>query len=74
MLGSETLVILENMSRIMAEKMDKPILHLRAWVNGQIEIAVATSYPKMISGAELPSPIQEKEPDFDLVLGLRMEN
>ena len=34
MLGRGALVILTNFSRIMAAKMDEPILHVQFWING----------------------------------------
>ena len=48
MLGREALVILENLSQLMAAKMDEPISHVQVWINGQFEIAVARSYSRMI--------------------------
>ena len=41
MLGRESLVVLANLSRLMAVKMDEPISHVQGWINGQIEISVA---------------------------------
>ena len=41
MLGREALVILANLSQLMAEKMDEPILHVQGWISGQIKIIVA---------------------------------
>ena len=43
MLGKEALIVLTNLSRLMASKMEKPILHVTDWINGRIEIAVAIS-------------------------------
>ena len=40
MLGREALVALDNLSQLMAAKMDEPILHVRGYINGQILIAV----------------------------------
>ena len=51
MLEKEVLVVLASLSRLMAEKMDKPILHVRGWINGRIEIVVAGLYYRMICGA-----------------------
>ena len=70
MLGKETLVVLANMSRLMAAKMDEPISHVRGWVNGPIVIVVARSYSGMIRGACITSPLQDREPDWELGLGL----
>ena len=44
MIGRETLVVLANLSRIMAAKMDEPISNVRGWVNGQIAILIARLY------------------------------
>ena len=48
MLGTEALVVLTQLSQTMAEKMDKPILHVQRWINGQITIVVTISYLRMI--------------------------
>ena len=48
MLGKEVLVVIVNFSRLMAEKMKEPILHVRGWVVGQITIVVAILYSYMI--------------------------
>ena len=40
MMGKQALVILATLSRLVAEKMDKPFLHITGWVNGRIVIAV----------------------------------
>ena len=55
MLGREALVVLSQLSRVMAEKREEPLLQVRGWVNGQIEITVTRSYSRMIHGAQLPS-------------------
>ena len=44
MLQRKALVILANLTRLMAEKMEEPILHVRVWVNGQTAITVARLY------------------------------
>ena len=38
MLGREALVVLANLSELVASKMDKPIAHMWGWVNGRIAI------------------------------------
>ena len=43
MMGKEALVVLITLSRLMAAKMDKPVLPVTGWVNGRITIAVARS-------------------------------
>ena len=50
MLGREALVVLADLSRIMAAKIDEPILHVQGWINGHITNAVARSYSCMIRG------------------------
>ena len=40
-LGKEALVVLANLSQLMAAKMDEPILHVCVWINVWITIAVA---------------------------------
>ena len=43
MLGKDSPVVLANLRRLMAEKMDDPISHLRGCINGQIVIEVLRS-------------------------------
>ena len=57
-LGREALVMLYQLSRVMAEKGEEPLLQIRGWVNGKIAIAVLRSYSQMICRAWLPSPLQ----------------
>ena len=57
MLGKEALVLLVNLSRLVAAKMEEPISYMRGWVNGRITIAVTISYSRMIRGARLPIPL-----------------
>ena len=55
MLGKEALVLLTNLSPLMAEKHEEHLSHICGWVNGQIVITVARSYSHMILVACLPS-------------------
>ena len=70
LLGREALAVLTNLSRLMAEKMDETILHVRGWINGRIVIVVASSYSRIICGARPPSPLWDQDPDWDPALGL----
>ena len=70
MLGKEALVVLTNLSQLVAEKLEEPISHLRGWFNGRISIAVVRLYSLMIRGACLPVPLRDREPDWDSVSGL----
>ena len=70
MLVREALVILAQLSRTMAEKREEPLSQVRGWVNGQIAIAVARSYSRMIRRAQLPSPLLESDHDWDLESGI----
>ena len=72
MLGREALVVLAQLSQTMASKIDKTILHVRGWINGQIEIAVLRLYSHMIRGDQLPSPLWDREPDWDSESGIRL--
>ena len=65
MLGREALVVLFQLSQFMEEKREEPLFQVRGWVKGHITIAVARSYSRMIRGDRLPSPLQEREPDWD---------
>ena len=38
MIGTETLTVLTNLSRIISEKMEESILHVRGWFNVWIKI------------------------------------
>ena len=73
-LGREALVVLANLSRLMAAKMDKPISHVRGWVNCQIKIAAARLYSQMIHIDQLPSPLRYREPYWDPASGLILEH
>ena len=44
LLGKEAHIVLANLSQLMAEKMEEPILHMCSWFNGLIVITVARSY------------------------------
>ena len=70
MLGREALVVLAQLSRTMAAKMDEPISHVRGWINDRIAIAVERSYSRMIHGARLPSLLRDREPDWDPESGI----
>ena len=65
MLGREALAVLLRLSWIMSDKMEEPLLQVQGWVNGRIAIAVAVSYSQMFRGARLPSPLREREPDWE---------
>ena len=49
-LGREALIIFLQLSQVMAEKRVETLSQARGWVNGQIAIAVARSYSRMIGG------------------------
>ena len=72
MLGKEALVILSNLSRLMAEKLEEPISHVRGWVNGRIAIAVTRLYSRMIRDDLLPSTLRDQEPDWYSGSGLSL--
>ena len=69
-LGREALVVLVNLSQLMAEKTDDPISRVQGCINSHIAIAVTSLYSCMIYGARLPSPLQDREPYWDPALGL----
>ena len=68
--GREALVVLLQLSRVMSEKREEPLSQVRGWVNGKTEISVVISYSQMICGARLPSPLRERDPDWDLETGI----
>ena len=64
-LAREALVVISQLSRVMSDKREEPLLQVRGWLNGRIEIAIAMSYSRMIFRARLSSPLREQEPDWD---------
>ena len=70
MLGREALVMLYRLSLVMAEKREEPLLQVYGWVKRNITMAVARSYSLMIRGAHIPSPLWEREPDWDQESGI----
>ena len=48
MLGKEALVVLTNLSRLIATNLEEPLSQVRGWVNGRIAIAVVRSHYRMI--------------------------
>ena len=70
MLGREALVVILQLIRLMEEKRQEPLLQVQGWVNGQIKIAVARSYSRMICRDRLPSPLQERYLGWDPELGI----
>ena len=70
MLGREALVVLVNLSRLMAANMDEPIFHVRDWINSWIAIAVSRSYSHIIHRSRLPSLLQDWDTDWDPASGL----
>ena len=57
MMGEEALVVLTTLSLPMSVKMDKPIYHIIGWVNGRTVVSVASSYSRLICGAQAPIPL-----------------
>ena len=72
MVGKEALVIINGLSRIVAEKMDDPISHICGWINGRIAISVARFYSQMIHGARLSSRLPDRNLDWNPELCLGM--
>ena len=62
--------MLSKLIQVMADKRQEPLLQVRGWVNRRILIAIARSYSRMIRGARLPSPLQERDPGWDTELGI----
>ena len=56
----------------MVTKPEEPISHVCGWVNDQISITAARLYSTMIYGAIYPSPLRDREPDWDPGFGLRL--
>ena len=70
MIGKDDLILLENLSQLIAAKMDEPISLVRGWIKVLIEIAVVRSYSQMIRKDQPPSPLRYQETDWDLSSGL----
>ena len=51
------MVVLYNLSQLMAEEIDEPIFPVRGWINGWIAIAVVRSYYRMTHRVHLPSTL-----------------
>ena len=73
MMGKEAQFILANLSGLMAEKMDEPILHVKFWYNGRTEISVVSSYYRVLHRSHITSPLRNQEPDWEYGLGLGLE-
>ena len=58
------------LSRLMAKVLEDPISHILGWINGWIFISVARLYLRMLCGACLPSPLWEREPEWELGSGM----
>ena len=69
-IGREALVVLSHLSIFMAYKREEPLLQVQGWVNVRIAIAVARSYSQMIRRTWFPSPLQERDPDWDMESGI----
>ena len=61
MMVKDALVILATFSRLMAAKMEEPILHVKVWFNSRIEIAEARLYSRMLHGDWVPIPLQTQD-------------
>ena len=72
MLVKEPLLVLINLSQLMAGKLEEPISHVCGWVNVRIAITVARSYYRMIHITCLTIPLLDQELHWDLELGLSL--
>ena len=70
MLGNKAMVVLDNLSQLMTENMEEPIPHVQGLGNGWTGIAVMILYLCMIRGALLPINLQDRDLDWEFVLGL----
>ena len=60
MLRKEAIVILANLSQLMAKKPKEPLSSGCGWVNIWIVIVVAMSYYHIICGDFIPSPLRDQ--------------
>ena len=72
MLEKEALVIVANLIRLMAAKINEPISHMRGWINVWISIAAVRLYSRIIRRARLPSHLRDQEMAWDLELVLAL--
>ena len=73
MLGRESLFMLSQLSRFMANKIKYLPLQVRGWLKGQITIAITGYYSWMICGdCPPPSPLREWEPGWDPESGISL--
>ena len=68
--GKEAQFVLATFSWLMAAKMEEPILRVKGWVNGRLEIAVTRSYSQMLRRAQVPIPLRTRYPDWESYSGL----
>ena len=59
MMGKEVQVLITDLSRLMAAKIDKPIFLVKGWVNSWISLSVAMSYYQVLRGDRVPSLIRK---------------
>ena len=74
MLGRKSLVILSNLSGLMAEKMDEPTLHMQGLIISYIAIAVAKSYSRVICEVLITSPLQDRDQEWHMEWGLGLSH
>ena len=73
MIGKYSQVVLTTLSWLMAAKMEWPILHIKGWFNGQIEITFSRSYSWMLRRAWVTSPLRTLDPELESGLELGLE-
>ena len=56
--------------QLMTVKMEEPIPHMQGWVNGRITIAIVRYHSPMICGACPPTPLHNRELEWESGLGL----
>ena len=66
----EDLVILVNLSQLMADKIEEPISHVQGWINGWIAIAVVRSYSGTIHRDHPPITLPDRDSDWKSSSGL----
>ena len=69
-LGKVAQVVLATLSQLMAAKMEEPISYLKGLVNSRIEIAFARFYYQMLHRDRVPSPLRNRDPNWESVSGL----
>ena len=63
--GKDSQVVIAALSRLIAANMKEPISHIKGWVNSWIAISVVRLNSRMFHVYQVPSPLHNREPDWE---------